>query len=451
MPANAMISLCVVLVSLHVNEARVFRPQDQARKQIITSEAQPSLYEAFISTEVSEDAARMNASLPDIPAIAKEARDDFKRKCEVVTTVSDKQYLPVEPLKRFCETTDNPMECRLQVSMRLKDTYARDGDMGEFCVAVWEWFQSKYGEHCPTQCRKLQCRATCLWLEEKEEANEAKVKISEELKVAAKKMESIKELQEEINSKKAEEEKAKFTVSMAVTRKDRATKAVAEREADLKAGEAKLKKTDELVLDIKANITVIKDTSIKLEGEVTKQTFDLDKDKLKFEDMGRTAKRLMDKASEQVKLGKSFQEDIDRIAKQVNTLTKEHERVSKIIGEDNKKLSDLQKDMDDKIDKVETAWEMLKQFMEADMKEPSGSSWDEIAQKWIHGNYVEDDRVPETKELVENQYKRAKDAEAAYNEMKQRIKDQTEMSFDISRQLTELSLLVHRNFKYWKR
>jgi len=73
----------------------------------------------------------------------KEAQEDFVRRCEVVVTVSDDKFLPVKPLDRFCQTTDAAMECRLKVGQRLKDTHARDGDMGRFCGAGYDWVQGK--------------------------------------------------------------------------------------------------------------------------------------------------------------------------------------------------------------------------------------------------------------------------------------------------------------------
>merc|ERR1719409_2038828 len=100
-----------------------------------------------------------------------DATRDFVRRCTVVVTVSDDKFLPVEPLDRFCQTTDAAMECRLKVGERLKRTHARQGDMGRFCAAVYDWFQEKYGNKCPNQCRKLQCRSTCMWLDAKRNLN----------------------------------------------------------------------------------------------------------------------------------------------------------------------------------------------------------------------------------------------------------------------------------------
>jgi len=259
------------------------------------------------------------------------------------------------------------------------------------------------------------------------------------MEVAGKKMKYLKGLANDISSKEAEEKKANFTVSMSETRVDRAKKDLESRHADLKAGKAKLNDVDEKVSDIKANITVKKDSLIRLEDAITKQTFELDKDKLKFEDMGRSVKRLIDKIEEHELEEKSLKKENERISEEVDKVTMEQDRLSKQLEAYTKASGDLKNKMDDKIVKVKKAWEELKEFRVDKSTEPSGNSWDEIAQKWIHGNYVDDDRVPETRELVENQYKRAKDAEAAYNEMEQKIKNLKEMSSDIDRQLKQFN------------
>ena len=58
------------------------------------------------------------------------------------------------------------VQCNLAVVDRMKETHRRHGDIAQACKMIYEWFQKEYGDECPHQCQKLQCRSTCDWLEE---------------------------------------------------------------------------------------------------------------------------------------------------------------------------------------------------------------------------------------------------------------------------------------------
>mmetsp|Transcript_19078 Transcript_19078/g.44588 ORF Transcript_19078/g.44588 Transcript_19078/m.44588 type:complete len:575 (-) Transcript_19078:7-1731(-) len=121
-------------------------------------EAQDEAATAFLSLSGQEA-----EDLPD-----DDVRDKFIERCATVTTVRDESYLPIKALERLCDGTDSVVECKLRVVKRVKDTHARGGDMQQACAAIYEWFQKKYGDECPNQCRKLQCQATCEWLDDHE-------------------------------------------------------------------------------------------------------------------------------------------------------------------------------------------------------------------------------------------------------------------------------------------
>jgi chromosome segregation ATPase len=442
----AMSLLGIISLLIHTNEAAVLshgralrrqhRLEASARRKS-GKQARPALVEAFTEVSFAADASPANVSDPDFTALDQAAREDFKRRCEVLVTVSDEKFLPVKPLVRFCQSTDAPMECRLKVSMRLKETHARDDDMGQFCSAVYDWFESKYGMKCPKQCRKLQCRSTCLWLDAKKEANEENLQIKEEMQEAEEKLQYMRSLAKNITAKEAEEKKRNFTMSMSDTRVSRAQKHLSEREADEKSGQEKLDKIDEKVAEIETNVTIQKDNLIKIEDSITKQTFALDQAKLKLEDMLRTKERLIDKTEEQEKEEKSLKGESEKIDKEMEQLKAEKDKYAKRVAEDTKTASDLQGDLDDRVAKVKTAWKELDEFRKETFAAPSGSDWAETAQKWIHGDYVDDARVPETKELVKNQYQRAKEAEQALDDQNQKIKDIQQTMSDIDRQTSQ--------------
>jgi chromosome segregation ATPase len=430
MPLGLLSAFGIVSLLVHVNEAAVVSQKRRGPPR----KASPALAEAFTEVSFTADANAANASDPDFPGLDKAAREDFGRRCEVLVTVSDEKFLPVKPLVRFCDTTDAPMECRLKVSMRLKETHARDGDMGQFCSAVYDWFQGKYGMKCPKQCKKLQCRSTCLWLDKKKEAMEENLEIKEEMQEAQEKMKYMKELADNITKMEAEEKKSNFTLSMSATRVARAEKALADREADAKAAHEKLEKVEKTVEEIETNITILKDNLVTMEDSIVKQTFALDKAKLKLEDMSRAKDRLVAKTEEQEVEEKSLQKDIAKIDKQLKELQRGKDGYSKQVTEATKEAAEMKTELDTKVDKLKTAEQTLDPFRKKTFSAPTGSDWDEAAEEWIHGDYVDDERVPETKELVENQYKRAKDAEQALNDQNQKIKDLQETIADIDRQ-----------------
>jgi len=95
-------------------------------------------------------------------------RANFVKECTTVTTVKDDFLLPVEALEKLCDGTDAVVECKLRVVKRVQDTHAHGGDMAAACGAIFEWFQHKYADECENQCEKLQCKATCEWLNEHE-------------------------------------------------------------------------------------------------------------------------------------------------------------------------------------------------------------------------------------------------------------------------------------------
>lgn len=77
------------------------------------------------------------------------------------------EMLPLDALEEFCRSTDAVVECKMKLVMKLKDVHKSHGSVPDYCETAYNWFQAKYGMLCPMQCEKLQCKSTCLWLEEK--------------------------------------------------------------------------------------------------------------------------------------------------------------------------------------------------------------------------------------------------------------------------------------------
>eukprot|EP00419_Tripos_fusus_P024051 CAMPEP_0172719184 /NCGR_PEP_ID=MMETSP1074-20121228/75357_1 /TAXON_ID=2916 /ORGANISM="Ceratium fusus, Strain PA161109" /LENGTH=476 /DNA_ID=CAMNT_0013544509 /DNA_START=375 /DNA_END=1805 /DNA_ORIENTATION=+ len=63
--------------------------------------------------------------------------------------------------------TDHVFDCKADLTDRFRNANRDGGTMLDVCSATYAWFEKRYGDFCPSQCAKLQCRPTCAWLEEK--------------------------------------------------------------------------------------------------------------------------------------------------------------------------------------------------------------------------------------------------------------------------------------------
>jgi len=109
------------------------------------------------------------------------SRDEFVRKCTIVTTVSHKRMLPSSAVEAICRSTDQVVQCKMDLGNRMQLLHERGRSMTTFCSEAWDWFLDKYGQKCPNQCRKMQCRSTCAWLEANEDLKREGADINERL------------------------------------------------------------------------------------------------------------------------------------------------------------------------------------------------------------------------------------------------------------------------------
>jgi len=234
----------------------------------------------------------------DMVEADQEATADFVRRCEVVVTVADSKFLPVTPLERFCSTTDAALECKMKVSQRLKETHARDGDMGKFCSAVYDWFQGKYGMKCPKQCRKVQCKSTCMWLDAKRVLNKEDEAISEATDAASTALKNVQALENQVQEKEAEKKKQTFSNSLFKTKLKRASNASAAATKRLGIATSKSAKADAAALKL-ANILGVISEKIQNRSDTLEQDkSNIDMAKLKAEGLTRSAERDRVKAKE---------------------------------------------------------------------------------------------------------------------------------------------------------
>lgn len=376
-----------------------------------------------------------------------EAQDDFVRRCQVVVTVSDDKFLPIKPLDRFCQTTDAAMECRMKVGMRLKETHARDGDMGKFCSAVYDWFQGKYGMKCPKQCRKLQCKSTCMWLDAKKKLNKDNAGIKADMMAAEKVLKGVKEVASQVKDKVAEEKKNQFTIKMVNVKIVRAKKAMAEKTEDLKAAQAKKDKVDQAADKLEKTIAATADNLLKRDDAIMKQKFAIDKAKLKLENLARLAQRDMDRAKEDREEQKSLEDESGKLGKSIAELTKQKAAALKVREADEKAAKEQEGVVKAKAAKMSDAIKELEKykkdaFVQTDAEaDPEHRSFEEeFKDKYFATEYKDHKNVPNLKELVENQYKRAKAADKILQDLNKKISDNNqdikELEGDIDR-LTE--------------
>lgn len=379
------------------------------------------------------------------------AQDDFVRRCQVVVTVSDDKFLPVKPLDRFCQTTDAAMECRMKVGQRLKETHARDGDMGKFCSAVYDWFQGKYGMKCPQQCRKLQCKSTCLWLDAKKKLNEANAEIKVDMLAAEKVLKNIKGISKEVQEKVSEEKKFNFTIKMIGVKIGRAEDSLTEKKYDLGNATAKKAKVSDAATKLEKTIEATEDNLVKRSDAIMKQKFAIDKAKLKLKAMGRASQRDLDRAKEDRDEEKSLKSEADGLAKDIAELEKSKTAVTKTRDSDTKAAKDQEKVVKAKADKMRTAIKELDEFRvqtllavkpeqgaaEASVSLIQADPFETDFKKGYHAMYKNDPKVDELKELVKNQYKRTKAADKILQGLLKKIKDSNhqieELKIDIAR------------------
>lgn len=126
------------------------------------------------------------------------AEDVFIRKCAVAMTVKSSDMLPTDALRKFCESTDVIMECRLQLEKPLQQLHRQGGDMQVFCHSAYDWFQQKYGMYCPSQCGKTQCKSTCEWLKQQKVLKAAGEKLQDRSDADSGSQKKLEELEAEL-------------------------------------------------------------------------------------------------------------------------------------------------------------------------------------------------------------------------------------------------------------
>jgi len=126
------------------------------------------------------------------------AENVFIRKCTVAMTVKSADMLPSDALRKFCESTDAIMECRLQLEKPLQQLHRQGGDMQVFCHSAYDWFQQKYGMYCPSQCEKTQCKSTCEWLKQRKVLKAAGEKLQDRSDADSGSQKKLQELEAEL-------------------------------------------------------------------------------------------------------------------------------------------------------------------------------------------------------------------------------------------------------------
>jgi len=386
-----------------------------------------SLLEAYDQVDQTESGKNLTQAQEFLKA-DQEAQDDFVRRCEVVVTVSDDKFLPVKPLDRFCQTTDAAMECRMKVGMRLKETHARDGDMGKFCSAVYDWFQGKYGMKCPQQCRKLQCRSTCMWLDAKKKVNKDNDEIKDEMQQAENLLNEIKGVNKQVDEKVRQENKIKFNINIIGVKIERADKDLKEAKSDATAAEAKRNKVHQAAVKLEKTIAATEDNLVKREDAMMKQQFAIDKAKLKLKALGRAAERNTDRAKEDRQEEKSLKDEAAKIQKDIDDLNKQKAAVTKIRDSDKKAAESQAAVVKAKAAKMTKAIKELDQYKVKGMlltqADPAPRSYQEEYERgYFASQYKKHPNVANLKELVENQYKRTKAADRILQDLEKKIRD----------------------------
>merc|ERR1719247_57743 len=122
---------------------------------------------------------------------------------------------------------------------------------------------------CPKQCKKLQCKSTCLWLEAKKQANAENAEIQEEMNQAEKDLNYIKELGKKRFAKNIQEGKNNFTIKMSKTKVQRAKDLLAREEKDRNTTKAKKDKVDKSVAKLMKAIDDADGKLIKMADNIT--------------------------------------------------------------------------------------------------------------------------------------------------------------------------------------
>lgn len=358
-----------------------------------------------------------------------EAEEDFVRKCQTVVTVSDDKFLPVKPLDRFCQTTDAAMECRLKVGERLKETHARDGDMGKFCLAVYGWFQTKYGSKCPEQCRKLQCKSTCMWLDTQKKLDEDNKDIKAGMDGAKESLKKVKEAGKTVEGKKEEQKKQEFAIKMIDTNIGRAVEDQKEKKEFADTTAKRSKKFDKQVDDLGKKIDVAEASMIKQEDANQKLKFAIDKAKGKLENIERNAVRDMERAKEDRDEEKSLQAESNRLTKEIADLKNEEDGLVQTLKDDKKEKAEQTEVWKKRVTKLQKAMNSLAEYAK-DSEKPVTDKYQmpqkfeaEYKRRLDAVEYKSSSEVADFKELMTNQYNRAKDEENVLNEIDNKVTD----------------------------
>lgn len=358
-----------------------------------------------------------------------EAEEDFRRKCQTVVTVSDDKFLPVKPLDRFCQTTDAAMECRLKVGERLKETHARDGDMGKFCLAVYGWFQTKYGSKCPEQCRKLQCKSTCMWLDTKKKLDEDNKDLKAGMEEAKESLKKVKEAEKTVEGKKEEQKKQEFAIKMLNTNIERAAQDQKEKKDFVDTTSKRSKKFDKQVDDTQKKIDVAEASMINQEDANQKLKFAIDKAKGKLENIERNAVRDMERAKEDRDEEKSLNAEAGRLSKEIDDLKNEEDGLTQTLNDDKRERAAQKENWNKRVTKLQTAMNSLAEYAK-DSEKPVTNKYEmpqkfeaEYKRRLDAVEYKSSTEVGDFKELMTNQYNRAKDEENVLNEIDNKVTD----------------------------
>jgi chromosome segregation ATPase len=210
--------------------------------------------------------------------LAEEAKFDFVRKCTVAMSVKSADMLPLKALQQFCGTTTAVYECRQKIEFSLKEVHESNGDVQAYCDSAYDWFQGKYGMNCPSQCHKLQCKATCQWLLEKEQIDKRSKEL-DGMKL------DVSSLEAKLTEAKKKEDKLNALVTAKNQTVARAEKFEDQAEADVTEAKDKAATCESKVADVKNKSTYLKATETSMEKNLTKFKADLDALKQSF-DMG---------------------------------------------------------------------------------------------------------------------------------------------------------------------
>jgi len=297
-------------------------------------------------SEAGNASAATSAADPDA-----EARELFVRKCVVAVSVTPRALLPVAVAERFCDSTDAIVECKLQLARRMEEVHEQNGDMSMFCVSAYEWFQKKYGMHCPKQCHKLQCVSTCNWLKELHNLEEVGDELDVELKKVSDDNTDLESRQLALKEQTRDVLERNRTVAQKLVDVDRAKttaqgseKALAEAQNHSDHAASALASRDDIMKQKRQNMS---DTEAKL----TALRFKIDKANVGKEGQQNEVERLetnraeiqskVDDAEKKLKAG---QDEVKVLQKMADEDTWKAGNLSHIIEGGNKSTASFQKD-----------------------------------------------------------------------------------------------------------